>query len=127
MPKNPKLIHPHGLRLGAQTLGAHQHTLFRHLDQNAFLNRNLDQNVPKNAYLGKNSQVSAASRFLPQIPELRPQNPTLILHPTESEVDLFICVSSIKRILLFQKKKQNLQYSHVFFNIKFTSTEPDFW
>jgi len=38
-----------GKRLGAKDLEAHQHTLFRHF-KNEFFNRNLGQNMPKNAY-----------------------------------------------------------------------------
>jgi len=59
------------MRPEEQALEAHQHTLFRDL-KNAFFNRNLDQNVLKNAYFFEKKAVK-----LPQRQGIHPQKFTL--------------------------------------------------
>jgi len=71
--------------------------------KNVDLSRNLDQNMPKNAYfLKKNCKIAAASGARPPLTsgdwELRSQIPALLLSPIA--VVFVECVSSIERTLL---------------------------
>jgi len=82
------------MRPGAQALDAHQHTLFIHL-KNALFSRNLDQNMPKNAYfLEKGYKIAAA----PEPPlasggwGLRPQTPALLLPLTDIDLSKYVSI-----------------------------------
>jgi len=93
MPKNPKArpqldSFPKYAFRGLGLCGVS--TYFIQAFINAFLSRNLDQNVPKTTYfLEKSSQVSATSGAPPRTTlassgwGLHPQTPTMFLQPTD--------------------------------------------